>query len=313
DEKDRFSTANRVQPHARLDPRVRGLGPQQMLPEREGLGQVGAPAGGLSWSAQDFARWMQAQLAQGKAADGKRVWSEASARAMWAPQVPIAIQAYPAPITDITPQFSNYALGWNVQDYRGTKVIQHGGAVLGVQAFVVLVPGRDTGIALMINSEDTGVMRALGYELLDHALGFAPRDWVAAFDAWNTQRLAGGVAALEAAGKQAQAKSRHALPLAGYAGAYADAWYGPIAVSHAGGTLRIDFRQTPNMAGTLSHWQYDTFRVDWDDPGIEPAYATFSLDAEGKVARITMKAVSPLADFSFDYQDLLFTPIVATP
>ena len=313
DEKDRFSTANRVQPHARLDPRVRGLGPQQMLPEREGLGQVGAPAGGLSWSAQDFARWMQAQLAQGKAADGKRVWSEASARAMWTPQVPIAIQAYPAPITDMTPQFSSYALGWNVQDYRGTKVIQHGGAVLGVQAFVVLVPGRDTGIALMINSEDTGVMRALGYELLDHALGFAPRDWVAAFDAWNTQRLAGGVAALEAAGKQAQAKSRHALPLAGYAGAYADAWYGPIAVSHAGGTLRIDFRQTPNMAGTLSHWQYDTFRVDWDDPGIEPAYATFSLDAEGKVARITMKAVSPLADFSFDYQDLLFTPIVATP
>ena len=48
--------------------------------------------------------------------------------------------------------------------------------------------------------------------------------------------------------------------------------------------------------------------VRFDDPGIEAAYVTFSLGAEGKVERITMKPVSPLADFSFDYQDLLFTP-----
>jgi hypothetical protein len=36
---------------------------------------------------------------------------------------------------------------------------------------------------------------------------------------------------------------------------------------------------------------------------------TFSLDADGKVDRVTMKPVSPIADFSYDYQDLLFTPV----
>lgn len=309
DENDRFATANRAQPHARLDPRLRGLGRQQVLPEREGLGQVGAPAGGLSWSANDFARWMQAQLAQGATPDGGRVWSEASAREMWTPLVLMPTPRYPAPITDIGPQFSSYAMGWNVQDYRGVKVIQHGGAVFGVLAFVVLVPEQRLGIALQINSEDTGVLRALGYELLDHYLGFPPRDWMAAFDAWNRQRLDGGLAALEAIGKQAARKtSKPSLPASGYAGEYADAWYGPISIAERGGRLRIDFKQTPNMAGTLSHWQYDTFRVDWDDASIEPAYATFALDAEGKVARITLKAVSPLADFSYDYHDLLFLP-----
>jgi hypothetical protein len=35
---------------------------------------------------------------------------------------------------------------------------------------------------------------------------------------------------------------------------------------------------------------------------------TFALDADGRVARITMKAASPLADFSYDYPDLLFEP-----
>jgi hypothetical protein len=42
---------------------------------------------------------------------------------------------------------------------------------------------------------------------------------------------------------------------------------------------------------------------------IEPAYVTFSIDADGKVDHVTMKPVSPAADFSFDYQDLLFTRV----
>lgn len=308
DEKDRFANPNRVQPHARLDARLRGLGPQQVLPEREGLGQVGAPAGGLSWSAKDFARWVQAQLALGVLPDGKgRIYSEASAQAMWTPQVTIPIRPYPAPITDMTPQFSGYGYGWNVQDYRGVKVVQHGGAVFGVLAFVVLVPERNLGIALQINSEDVEVMRGLGYELLDHYLGFEARDWVGAFSTWNQARLAGGLEALPGMkGATRNAASRPSLKPAGYAGDYRDAWYGPIAIAEHAGKLRVDFRQTPNMAGTLSHWQYDTFRVDWDDASVEPAYMTFSLDAEGRARRITMKAVSPVADFSYDYHDLLF-------
>src|SRR5690606_20056489 len=263
-EDDRFATANRAHPHARIDPRVRGLGAQQLLPEREGLGQVGAPAGGLSWSAKDFARWMQAQLALGAVPDGgdQRLWSEANAREMWTPQIHVPIRPFPAPISDLTPQFAGYALGWNVQDYRGVKVMQHGGAVFGVLAYVILVPDRNLGIAVQINSEDVDVMRGLATELLDHHLGFEPRDWVADFVEWNRQRLAAGVAALEATDDtRARKASQPSLPLAGYAGRYADAWYGPIAITGQGGKLRSDFQQTPDMGGTLTHWQYDTYRA----------------------------------------------------
>ncbi len=309
DEKDRFANPNRVQPHARPDTRLRGLGAQQVLPEREGLGQVGAPAGGLSWSARDFARWMQLQLALGSLPDGKgRIYSEASARAMWSPQVPIPIHPYPAPISDITPQFSAYGYGWNVQDYRGVKVIQHGGAVFGVLAFVVLVPERGLGISLQINSEDVEVMRGLGYELLDHYLGFEARDWVGAFTTWNRDRLAGGLDALKKSADRIARVSKPSLAASGYAGRYTDAWYGPVTIAEQGGALRLDFMQTPGMKGTLKHWQYDTFRVNWDDGSIEPAYLTFALNAEGQISGFTMKPVSPVADFSYDYQDLDFKP-----
>jgi hypothetical protein len=164
-----------------------------------------------------------------------------------------------------------------------------------------------------MNSEDYPVLRGVMNELLDHYLGFPKRDWVAAFGEWNEKRLAGGVAALEAATAGVRKHTGPSLPPGQYAGDYVDNWYGPIAVAYdkqARGRqgLRIDFKQTPNMAGALEHYRYDTFIARWDDAAIEPAYVTFSLDAEGKVGRITMKAVSPLADFSYDYQDLLFTP-----
>ena len=47
------------------------------------------------------------------------------------------------------------------------------------------------------------------------------------------------------------------------------------------------------MGGTLEHWQYDSFITRFTDKAIEPAYVTFGLDADGKIERITMKAVSP--------------------
>lgn len=133
---------------------------------------------------------------------------------------------------------------------------------------------------------------------------------MAALGEWNQARLAAGVAGLEAATADVAGGTRTgpSLALAGYAGSYADNWYGPIAITHGGTGFRIDFRQSPGMAGALEHHRYDTFVARWDDAPIEPAYVPFNLDEQGEVARITTKAVSPVADFSCDYQDLLFTP-----
>ena len=79
-------------------------------------------------------------------------------------------------------------------------------------------------------------------------------------------------------------------------------------VAVANGHLTIDFKSTPRMSGALEHWQYDSFRTQLTDESIEPAYVTFNLDADGKVERVTLKPVSPLADFSYDDKNLEFKP-----
>jgi CubicO group peptidase (beta-lactamase class C family) len=309
DEAARWATPNRAQPHARMDGGMRGVGHQEMLDERDELGRNGAPAGGLAVSANDMSRWLRIQLAAGALPDhGGRLFSQAAHEEMWKPVILQPIADLPAPLKLTQPTFNTYALGWDVADYRGTHIVWHGGAVFGFLTAVVLIPERHVGFSIEINSEDGEIIRGLMYELLDHYLGLPRIDWVARYQAEKARQVAQGLQVLRAR-TASPAPVGPSLPLAAYAGTYKDPWYGNIEVASTGGKLHIDFRSTPRMGGVLEHWQYDTFITRFDDKAIEPAYVTFSLDADGKVSRVTMKAASPLADFSYDYQDLLFTPL----
>jgi CubicO group peptidase (beta-lactamase class C family) len=310
DEDKRFATANRAYPHARMDGGLRGAGKQELLDERDELGRNAAPAGGLAISANDFARWMRIQLGGGKLVDSDaHLFSTEARDEMWTPRTILPTAPRPEPIAATTPNFELYALGWDLRDYRGTKMIWHGGAVFGFLTGVMLLPEKNVGFSITINSEDGEIINGLIYELLDHYLGAPPNDWPAKFKAYKQQRVAEGLKALhEKAAKPA--KVGPSLALKNYVGTYADPWYGNIEVAqNKAGKLTIDFKSTPRMGGTLEHWQYDSFTTKFDDKTIEPAYVNFGLDADGKVERITMKPVSPLADFSYDYQDLLFTPV----
>jgi CubicO group peptidase (beta-lactamase class C family) len=310
----RRGTHNRAWPHARRDGPMHGMGTQQVLDDSgqaefdPELAANAAPAGGVAASANDMGRWIAIQLSRGAfPGSSGRLFSEAASREMWRPRVHLPIAPSPGPAAAATPQFSGYALGWIERDYRGTRLVMHGGAVFGAQAIVVLIPDRSVGFSVMINCEDGEAAQGIAYELLDHYLEQPRYDWAAAWQEVVRQRDERGVALLK---QQTGTPARvgPSLPLERYAGEFADAWYGPIRIAYRDGRLTMDFRQTPGMTGELTHWQYDTFRVAWRDPLIEPAYVTFALKADGDIDRISMRAVSPLADFSFDYHDLDLRP-----
>jgi CubicO group peptidase (beta-lactamase class C family) len=314
DRAQRRRTANRAWPHARRDGPMHGMGTQKALDDSgqaefdPELGANAAPAGGVAASANDMGRWIAIQLAKGALPEGsERLFSEAASRQMWMPRVHLPISPAPPPVAAATPQFNGYALGWNERDYRGRRLMMHTGAVFGAQAVIILIPERNVGFSVAINCEDGEAALGIAYELLDHYLEQPRYDWAAAWQEFVRQRDERAVAALK---KQSSPPARvgPSLPLERYAGTFADAWYGEVAITHRDGRLAMDFKQTPGMTGTLTHWQYDTFRVDWRDTLIEPAYVTFALQPDGGIDRISMRAVSPLADFSFDYQDLDFRP-----
>ena len=311
DDKGRLASANRARGHGRLNGAIRGVGDQEPLDESADLAANAAPAGSLAISANDMTRWLLVQLARGKLPEGEgRLFSEEASAEMWNPVVLQPIDPRPDSLRPTQPMFYTYALGWDVQDYRGAKIIWHGGAVFGSLAAVVLIPDRNIGFSVAINSEEGEVVRGLMYELLDHYLDLPRGDWPEKLRAYKQGRIDEAVKALQASSAK-PAKVGPSLPIAGYVGDYADPWYGTIRIRADKGRLSIDFPHSPGMKATLAHWQYETFRTEFTETSIEPAYVTFQLDAEGEVERVTMKAVSPLADFSYDYHDLLFTPVAA--
>jgi len=299
---------NHARPHSRNDGPIHGLGTQTPLDENATIAQNSAPAGGLAISANDMSRWLLTQLGHGKIPGSEaKLFSEEQSEVMWTPLVIQPIPQYPAEFAVAQPHYNLYALGWDRTDYRGAHLVAHDGAVLGSQATVALLPEKNVGIFIAANSEDGEIIRGLAYELLDYYLGLPQNHWP---EKWHDFKMA----RLNAAAKQvqtAQAKPAQvgpSLPLDRYAGDYTDPWYGTIKVRKSGNGLAIEFPHSTGMQGPLTHYQYDTFKTNPALNWVEPAYVSFSIDANGKVDRVTMKPVSPTADFSWDYQDLLFTP-----
>ena len=163
----------------------------------------------------------------------------------------------------------------------------------------------------MLTNQESGLaFNALAYRVLDHYLGAKSPDYVGIYRrlmAQNRAELA--KLAAEAAG-QRDSTAGPSLPLERYAGTYRDIWYGDVAITQENGALVIRMTKTPSMVGDLVHWQYDTFIARWRDRSLAAdAFVSFSLKPDGSIEQMKMQAVSPLTDFSYDFQDLLFIPV----
>jgi len=126
-----------------------------ILPMRS-LGTI-APAGAINSCARDMAQWLRLQLGRGEI-DGKRLVSEAAITETWIKH------STAAPGMD-------YGLGWFLRDWRGHKLVEHGGNIDGFGAQVALLPDQNIGFALLSNVTATP-LQAMSIDIVfDSLLG----------------------------------------------------------------------------------------------------------------------------------------------
>jgi CubicO group peptidase (beta-lactamase class C family) len=291
-------------PHSKVDGKLQ-------LVQFQDLDNAG-PAGAINSSASEMAKWLLLQLNHGKFLDrDAHLFSERQSREMWSAQTILPAGETLGPLAPLSTRFAAYGLGWLLRDYRGRKLVGHTGGVLGFVSRVMLVPEENLGVVILTNAEEAGAFDSILFHLFDAYFHLPPTDWIAAFKAQDVQdeKDAAEIMKKQSAGRAADSKP--SLPLEKYAGTYTDPWYGPATIRIEKGNLLFTLDHTPTAVADLQHWQYDTFKAHWRDRTIEDAFLTFSLKADGSIDHFTMVAVSPLADFSFDYQDLYFTPAKA--
>lgn len=298
------TSANIAGRHARLGPPVRGMGKLGVVVAQNDP-RIG-PAGGIMASAHDIAAWLHAQLAHGETARGRRLWSEKQATEMWQPQVITTYTDGPTAADPGRAVMAAYALGWNVQDYRGHRLISHTGLLSGQSTAQAMLPEQGVAIAIYTNQEERLVTLGLRNALLDRLLGVSGSDWIALTQSRLDKQEREALAAI-GGGRFEAPPGRLSLPLAAYVGRYRDPWYGDIIVTQTGQTLSLDMTRTLTGESLLERWGTDAFRTHFEGDS-EDAVVSFAVK-DGRVAGVTMKALSPLADFSFDYQDLAFVPV----
>ena len=272
-------------------------------------------AGGIYTSVHDLSKWMNMQLAGGAYTDAsgkpQRLFSEARQKEMWSLITPIRISEPSVPeLKAVKPNFSGYGEGWFVSDYRGHKLVWHTGGWPGMVSRLTLVPDLHLGVVVLTNQESGAAFQAVTMRALDAYMDAPKTDWIAAYAAGVKKAEAGADDSMK---KHEAARAKNAkpsLPLDGYVGTYRDPWYGDVKVDKEGGKLVMRFTKTAQLTGTLEPWQHDTFIARWNDRSLNgDAFVNFALDPDGKIREVRMEPVSPLTDFSFDFQDLRLAPV----
>jgi hypothetical protein len=244
------------------------------------------------------------------AGSGSRLFSPARNREMWSPETIIPVPESQTLPPALRTNFSAYALGWLVSEYRGLKAVFHTGGIQGYVSQVFMIPEKKLGVVVLTNQQSTEVFSSITYRIVDGYLGAADYDWTKIFAERAEARRTAAAEVERKQGAARPAASKPSLPLESYTGTYTDAWYGDIVIAMEQSKPVIRFSHTPALTGDMEHWQYDTFKVLWRDRTLRAdAFLTFSLTAEGSIKEATMKAVSRLTDFSFDFQDLTLVPV----
>ena len=270
-----------------------------------------APAGAINSNVAEMTKWMIVQLAGGAIPDSsKRLFSEKQNREMWSAQTIVPINEPPKSLAAARPNFLAYGLGWFLSDYRGHKIVAHTGGLSGMVSKVTLVPDAKLGIVVLTNQEAGGAFQAISYRLVDSFLGAPETDWIAAYSEVLKQAQANAADVERKYQATRNANSKPSLALKNYAGTYRDAWYGDVTIAMENDKLVMRLSRTPTLFGELEHFQYDTFIARWQDRSLgADAFVTFALKPDGSIDVVKMQPVSPLTDFSYDFQDLLLKPV----
>jgi CubicO group peptidase (beta-lactamase class C family) len=276
------ASGNFVTPHSRED------GP---LAQWDTLGLVDPiPAAGSVWtSAADAAKWLRFLVAPDSARVGedRPLVSEATFAELFRPQVVIQPGAFYPTAEKTMPAWTTYGLGWFQQDYRGRKIDFHTGSIDGLVAIVGLARAERFGVAVFGNLDHAELRHALmlsAFDLfLDGALG---RDWNRELrELYEERRRKAETRRAEREAKR-MPDAPPARPLTDYAGRYADPLYGELEIAIDGEALRVRFG--PFLAGEVTPWHYETFRVAWDRKLHGVAWLTFALDADGGVSAVEL-------------------------
>jgi len=186
------------------------------------------------------------------------------------------------------PLFLTYGFGWFIQEYRGKRLIHHGGDIDGQRSQIGFMPDLNLGVVVLSNLHPATLAEAVLFTVVDALLGADARDWsgellsaVRAYRAKMSEARQREVAA-------AASPSPPTVPLERFAGAYDSEAYGPARVALKDGLLEL---RLGRLTCSLRHSRGDAFLID--TPGILGRLPlTFVVRGSGEVGGMRLLGIT---------------------
>lgn len=83
-----------------------------------------------------------------------------------------------------------YGLGWEIIQYEGVEIIQHGGAYAGSLSMLAMIPSMKFGVVILTNGDFHPLQETLKWQLIDALLQIPSQDYTHAALSRRNQRLA---------------------------------------------------------------------------------------------------------------------------
>jgi CubicO group peptidase (beta-lactamase class C family) len=290
--------SNAIRPHAPVNGKIETIDID--------WSETANAAGGIWTNVTDMSKWIIMQMNHGKYGDGlkQQLFTDLVHEEMWSSQT---IQ----PIKTLGPynsHFATYGLGFGLRDVKGYKQVMHTGGLAGIVTQVLMIPEINLGILVFTNQQQGAAFTAISNTIKDGYLDIHGFDWVkilhdgVAANEANAKQI---MDAIEKSVKQNQQTNASKTDFNMYKGMYKDPWFGDIEVTMKDGKQWLTSRRSPKLSGELFAYKGNTFIVRWTDRSMDAdAFVMFSIDKEGNADGMKMEAISPLTDFSFDFQDL---------
>lgn len=212
-----------------------------------------SPAGGVSSTVLDIARWMAMEMAEGRFEGVEVVDPDALAAA----QTPYS-RTSPADDPTAPPRFYGYGMGVSEGERHDVRLTHSGAFSMGAGTTYLMIPAYDVGIVALSNAF-VGVPEALTSAFADIVeTGAVTRDWLPlVLDAFAPYYAPNPAFTPD----RRPADPAPARPLRSYTGTYRNGFYGPVDVVRRGGGLRMVIGPD-RVAVQLRHWDGDEYVAD---------------------------------------------------
>jgi CubicO group peptidase (beta-lactamase class C family) len=259
----------------------------EQCPDRCAIG----PAGEINSTARDMSRYLLLHLNSGKM-EGKALLSENNALQMQTPQM--VLQGKPDYKEESE---TSYGMGFFISQYRGHKLVAHGGNLDGFSAQFAFLPDDGIGVVALTNLDGTGLPNAIAYNVFDELLGLDQVPWS---QRYLQQEIKGRESEQEAKTKgyvQHKMDTHPSHDLKDYPGEYSNPGYGVVSVVPDGSSFKLRINK---VTVSVAHLHYDVFQVP--DTPFDPfakLKVSFFSDANGDISSLTLPLETNVKDIEF--------------